>query len=63
MSRDQIVFFETPDEIIPHLLSTIKKGDWILIKGSRQTKMEDTVRKIMEVFGLGEGQRKGGKVL
>ena len=30
----------------------MKKGDCILVKGSRQTKMEDTVQKIMEVFGL-----------
>ena len=56
MSGDQIFFFETPDEIIPHLVSRVKKGDWILVKGSRQTKMEDAVRKIMEAFGLEDDQ-------
>jgi UDP-N-acetylmuramoyl-tripeptide--D-alanyl-D-alanine ligase len=63
MSKDQIIFFETPDEIIPNLVSHVKKGDWILVKGSRQTKMEDTVRKIMEVFGMEANQRKSGREL
>jgi len=63
MSRDQIIIFETPDEIIPRLSSFVKKGDCILVKGSRQTKMEDTVRKITEVFGLEARRGKNGKEL
>lgn len=63
MSRDQIIFFETPDEIMPCLLSYVKKGDCILVKGSRQTKMEDTVRKITEVFGIEAHRGKSGKEL
>jgi UDP-N-acetylmuramoyl-tripeptide--D-alanyl-D-alanine ligase len=57
--EDKIFFFETPDEIISHLSSYVKEGDWILVKGSRQTKMEETVQKIMEVFGVEEGFRIG----
>ncbi len=58
MSKDQIVFFETPDEIIAHLASHVKKGDWILVKGSRQTRMEQAVEKIIEAFGI---EKSGGK--
>jgi UDP-N-acetylmuramoyl-tripeptide--D-alanyl-D-alanine ligase len=58
MSKGQIVFFETPDEIIARLASHVRKGDWILVKGSRQTRMEQAVEKIIEVFGIEES---GGK--
>lgn len=58
MSRDQIIFFATPDEIITGLASHVKKGDWILVKGSRQTRMEHVVEKIIETFGIEDS---GGK--
>jgi UDP-N-acetylmuramoyl-tripeptide--D-alanyl-D-alanine ligase len=58
MSKDRIVFFETSDEVVPHLASSVKEGDWILVKGSRQTKMEDIVQKIIEVFGIEEVSEK-----
>ena len=58
MSKGQIVFFETPDEIIDRLASHVKKGDWILVKGSRQTRMEQALEKIIEAFGIEES---GGK--
>lgn len=49
---NRIFFFETPEEIIPQLESTLEKGDWILVKGSRRMKMEEVVRTIVEIFGL-----------
>jgi UDP-N-acetylmuramoyl-tripeptide--D-alanyl-D-alanine ligase len=49
---NRIFFFENPEEVIPHLKSTLKKGDWILVKGSRMLKMEEVVRTIVETFGL-----------
>jgi len=58
MPKDQIIFFEKPEEILSRLSSYVEKGDWILVKGSRQTKMEDTVRNIIEFFGIEEGQKK-----
>jgi UDP-N-acetylmuramyl pentapeptide synthase len=58
MSKSQIVFFDTPDEIIARLASHVKEGDWILVKGSRQTKMEQAVEKVIEAFGVKES---GGK--
>jgi UDP-N-acetylmuramoyl-tripeptide--D-alanyl-D-alanine ligase len=58
MSKEEIVFFKSPDEIIARLASHVKKGDWILVKGSRQTRMEQAVEKIIEAFGSEEN---GGK--
>jgi UDP-N-acetylmuramoyl-tripeptide--D-alanyl-D-alanine ligase len=58
MLKGQIVFFESPDEIIDRLASHVKRGDWILVKGSRQTRMEQAVEKIIEAFGIEES---GGK--
>ena len=52
MSKDQIVFFENPDEILTLLTSHVKNGDFILVKGSRQTKMEEIVQKIIKMFAL-----------
>ena len=51
----QIIFFEKPEEIVSCLASYVQEGDWILVKGSRQTKMEESVRKIIELFGMEEG--------
>ena len=58
MSKDQIVFFENPDEIIDRLASHVERGDWILVKGSRQMRMEQALEKIVEAFGIEES---GGK--
>lgn len=58
MPKGRIIFFETPDEIIDRLASHMKRGDWILVKGSRQTRMEQAVEKIIEAFGMEES---GGK--
>ena len=54
MSKEDIVFFENPDEIMDRLTSHVKRGDWILVKGSRQTRMEQAVEKIIEAFGIEE---------
>lgn len=50
--ESRIIFFDTPKDIIPYLKSTVKKGDWILVKGSRMMKMEGVVWKMIETFGL-----------
>jgi murE/murF fusion protein len=52
MPGNRIFFFDAPEEVIPHLKSTLKTGDWILVKGSRMMKMEEIVRTIIETFGL-----------
>jgi len=58
MPKDRVIFFEKPEEILSRLSSYVKEGDWILVKGSRQTKMENTVKAIIELFGTEEGQKR-----
>jgi len=57
MPKDQVFFFEKPEEILSRLSSYVKEGDWILVKGSRQTKMEDTVGAIIELFGTKKSKK------
>jgi len=57
MSKNRIFFFEHQDEVIPGLMSNLKKGDWILVKGSRKMHMEEIVHKIVDTFGLGKERR------
>ena len=56
MKANRIYFFEAPDEVIPRLKATLKKGDWVLVKGSRMMKMEETVSAIIEAFGVYKDQ-------
>jgi UDP-N-acetylmuramoyl-tripeptide--D-alanyl-D-alanine ligase len=48
--KECITFFDHPDEVIAPLLSFVKKGDWILIKGSRLMKMEVVAERIISQF-------------
>ncbi|MEN6320390.1 MAG: UDP-N-acetylmuramoyl-tripeptide--D-alanyl-D-alanine ligase [Syntrophaceae bacterium] len=50
MSQDQIIFFVNPDEILPLIASHVKKGDFVLVKGSRRTKMEEIIQIIIHMF-------------
>jgi UDP-N-acetylmuramoyl-tripeptide--D-alanyl-D-alanine ligase len=47
-----IFFTSTVEEIVAHLLISLEKGDWVLVKGSRAMKMEEIVKSIAETFGL-----------
>ena len=49
---ERITFFEAPEEVVSSLRSRLKKGDWILIKGSRKMKMEVAAEKIIAAFDL-----------
>jgi UDP-N-acetylmuramoyl-tripeptide--D-alanyl-D-alanine ligase len=49
---ERITFFEAPEEVVSSLRSRLKKGDWILIKGSRKMKMEAVAEKIIAAFDL-----------
>ena len=55
MSESQIFFPETPSEIVAHLKASLKKGDWVLVKGSRKMRMEEIVQEIIGAFGRTEG--------
>jgi UDP-N-acetylmuramoyl-tripeptide--D-alanyl-D-alanine ligase len=49
---DRIVFFEDPAEVAASLRSRLKKGDWVLIKGSRRMKMEVVAENLVAAFDL-----------
>ncbi|MCK4534135.1 MAG: UDP-N-acetylmuramoyl-tripeptide--D-alanyl-D-alanine ligase, partial [Syntrophobacterales bacterium] len=53
--EDHIYFVETPDMMMGVLHSLLRGGDWILIKGSRNMKMEEFLYAIIEEFGLEAG--------
>ena len=48
---DQIFFIDNPVKLAVCLKSYLKKGDWVLVKGSRKMKMEDIAMAIIKVFG------------
>jgi UDP-N-acetylmuramoyl-tripeptide--D-alanyl-D-alanine ligase len=47
-----ITLFEKPREVVCRLEPLLKKGDWVLVKGSRKMKMEAVAEEIIEAFGL-----------
>ncbi|MCE5265634.1 MAG: UDP-N-acetylmuramoyl-tripeptide--D-alanyl-D-alanine ligase [Deltaproteobacteria bacterium] len=50
---ERITFFKEPEEVVSALRTRLKRGDWILIKGSRKMKMEAVADKIIAAFDLG----------
>ncbi len=52
LKNNRIFFPETTEEIVAHLRSYLKKGDWVLVKGSRKMKMEEIAQEIIREFGL-----------
>ncbi|MHB8092580.1 MAG: UDP-N-acetylmuramoyl-tripeptide--D-alanyl-D-alanine ligase [Syntrophales bacterium] len=47
---DNITFFEKPEEVVSRLRPILKKGDWVLIKGSRKMKMETVAEGIIKFY-------------
>jgi len=54
MPASRIFFCKSPGQVQGELMSSLKPGDWVLVKGSRKMKMEHIVRMIIETFGLQE---------
>lgn len=54
MAAAGILYCESPEQVRGHLESSLKAGDWVLVKGSRKMKMERMVRMITETFGIQE---------
>ncbi|OPY09176.1 MAG: UDP-N-acetylmuramoyl-tripeptide--D-alanyl-D-alanine ligase [Syntrophaceae bacterium PtaB.Bin095] len=52
LAADRISFYERSGEVVEGLQAFLKKGDWVLVKGSRRMKMEEVVRDVIETFGL-----------
>lgn len=51
ISSQNIFFLSQNDNGMPFLKKYLKKGDWILVKGSRRMKMEEFVAQICDLFG------------
>ena len=51
MAAENIFFLSAEDKNIDYLRKHLKKGDWILVKGSRRTKMEKIAVQISDYFG------------
>ena len=49
---ERIAFFDDPEQVVSSLRSRLKKGDWVLIKGSRKMKMETVAEKMIASFDL-----------
>jgi UDP-N-acetylmuramoyl-tripeptide--D-alanyl-D-alanine ligase len=54
LSPENIFFLSDNEEGIIYLKEHLKKGDWILVKGSRRMKMEKIAAQICDVFGRDE---------
>ncbi len=48
--EDRILFFEDPQRVIEGLRHRLRKGDWILIKGSRKMKLGEVAEAILRAF-------------
>lgn len=57
LPSQNIYFSSASEENMNYLKKNLKKGDWILVKGSRRMKMEKIAAKIYEDFG---GEKTGG---
>jgi UDP-N-acetylmuramoyl-tripeptide--D-alanyl-D-alanine ligase len=51
MAKERIVFPANPQMVAVELSSSLRKGDWILAKGSRRMKMEEYAKAIIAVCG------------
>ena len=53
LPASSVILREYPEEITSDILSYLKGGDWILVKGSRRMKMETIVEMIVSQVGRG----------
>ena len=54
MAEQNIFFLSAAEDGMSYLKQHLKKGDWVLVKGSRRMKMEKIVAQICGLFGLYE---------
>jgi len=54
LAKEQILFLKDDDEAMVSLKKQLRKGDWILVKGSRRMKMDRFVARLCDEFGIGK---------
>jgi UDP-N-acetylmuramoyl-tripeptide--D-alanyl-D-alanine ligase len=62
LSQENIFIVQDSKEGIAYLKKNLKKGDWVLVKGSRRMKMEMIVAQICEEFGSDKNIENNNKV-
>jgi UDP-N-acetylmuramoyl-tripeptide--D-alanyl-D-alanine ligase len=62
LSEENIFIMQDSNEGIAYLKKYLKKGDWVLVKGSRRMKMEMIVTQICEEFGSDKNIENNNKV-
>lgn len=53
LAQDKVMFLKDDEEAMASLKTQLRKGDWILVKGSRRMKMDRFVSRLCEDFGNG----------
>jgi UDP-N-acetylmuramoyl-tripeptide--D-alanyl-D-alanine ligase len=51
LPRQNVFFLSADEDGMSYLKKHLKKGDWVLVKGSRRMKMEKIVAQICDLFG------------
>jgi UDP-N-acetylmuramoyl-tripeptide--D-alanyl-D-alanine ligase len=62
LSPENVFIMQDYEESVAYLKKHLKKGDWILIKGSRRMKMEMIVAQICAEFGSDKNIETNNKV-
>jgi UDP-N-acetylmuramoyl-tripeptide--D-alanyl-D-alanine ligase len=55
LAKEKIFFLKEDEEALASLKKQLRKGDWILVKGSRRMKMDRIVSRVIQDFGDGRG--------
>jgi UDP-N-acetylmuramoyl-tripeptide--D-alanyl-D-alanine ligase len=56
LAKEQVMFLKDDEEAMASLKKKLRKGDWILVKGSRRMKMDRIAARIRKDFGDGKAE-------
>ena len=58
LAEEQIMYLTDVEESVAYLKKHLRKGDWVLVKGSRGMKMDRIADRIRDDFGAGKAEGK-----